>query len=354
MGAWVQAYGARRYGYGGRAAPRLSSALAQLQVAAYTVADIDEAPLEDEPSLTQFSSRNTNATGILAALRDFCAGLRAGEADAALGTVSYDLTDLSRQVLVNLFDDYHRAQAAFFAAFEATGVNTTADVAPLTAAMLALLRDLDAVAGADANFLLGPWIADARRWGATRAAADLLELNARNVLTLWGPGGAGGANSINDYAARHWQGLLIDYYHGRWALQGGYMLAALAAGTPANWTAYAAELLSFEQAFTAATVADKVYSSAPVGEPLDLAEAALARWAGADASGWQVLPDTDVASPAPLIAAWTADAAATRTLCATAPSCAAVSSSGSVYVDASQRVAKPGTTLFVKMRNRAD
>jgi len=348
MGAWVQAYGARRYGYGARAAPHLSAALAQLQTAAYTVADIDEAPLEDEPSLTSFSSRNTNATGILAALRDFCAGLRAGEADAALGPVSYDLTDLSRQVLVNLFDDYHRLQASFFAAFEATGANTTADVAPLTAAMLALLGDLDAVAGADVNFLLGPWIADARRWGATPAASNLLELNARNVLTLWGPGGAGGANSINDYAARHWQGLLGEYYHGRWALQGAYMLVALASGAPANWTAYAAELLAFEQAFTAATVADKVYPTAPTGEPLALAEAALARWAGADTRGWSVFPDTDVASPAPLFAAWTADGAATRTLCATAPSCAAVSSAGDVYLDAAQRVAKPGTTLYVK------
>lgn len=346
MHAWVQAYGARRYGYGGRAAPHLSAALSLLQTAAYTVADIDESPLEDEPSLTSFSSRNTNATGVLAALREVVAGLRAGEADAALGPMSYDLTDLTRQVLVNLFDDWHQLQAARYNAFVTTHANTSADVAPLTAGMLALLTDLDAVAGANVNFLLGPWIADARRWADVPAAAANRELNARNVLTLWGPGGPGGADSINDYAARHWQGLLGDYYHGRWALQGRYMLAALATGVPANWTAYEAELLAAEQAFSAAT---KAYPTEADGEPLALAEAALARWAGASTDGWQILPDTDVSAPAPLFYAWTTDEAATLTLCNAAPSCAAVSSAGAIYMDAAQRIARPGTTLYIKI-----
>ena len=351
VGAWVQSYGARRYGYGGRAAPLMAAAMAELRASAYEVLDIDESPLEDAPSLTAFSSRNTNATGILAALRLFLAAAAAGEVDAALGTVSYDVTDLTRQVLVNLFDDYHQLQALRFAAYVADGANTSVDVAPLTARMLALLRDLDAVAAADVNFLLGPWIADARRWANTSAGADNRELNARNLFTLWGPGAPDGSNSINDYSARHYQGLLGEYYRGRWELQGRYMLAALASGTAANWTAFGGELLAFERAFSAATAATQRFPTEPVGEPLALAADALARWAPPpdDGAEYEALAGQDAAAP-PLFLAWTRDVGALQALCDAAPGCAAVGSDGGVHLNVSQRAPRPGVTLYVKRR----
>jgi len=62
---------------------------------------------ESEPG----DSRNTNATGILAALRLFYAAGAAGEV-ARSGPLSYDLTDLTRQVLCNIFVDVHGADAA--------------------------------------------------------------------------------------------------------------------------------------------------------------------------------------------------------------------------------------------------
>lgn len=45
------------------------------------------------------------------------------------------------------------------------------------------------------------------------------EFNARNQVTLWGPTG-----QINDYAAKHWQGLMGDYYGRRWKLFVSYLL----------------------------------------------------------------------------------------------------------------------------------
>ena len=140
--------------------------------------------------------------------------------------------------------------------------------------------------------------------------------------------------------------MLAGYYRPRWALQGATMLSALASGKPADWATYNANLLAFEQAFSAAT--SPTYPVAPVGAPLALAAAALRAWAGGSRSDWLVLEDTDVASPAPLFSAWTTDEGALLTLCAAAPGCSAVNSGGGIFLAAAQRVARPGTTLFVR------
>jgi hypothetical protein len=59
------------------------------------------------------------------------------------------------------------------------------------------------------EFLLGPWIRDARAWGTTPAEADYYEANARRIITEWGAG-------LRDYAHREWNGLVRDYYYPRW------------------------------------------------------------------------------------------------------------------------------------------
>ena len=57
------------------------------------------------------------------------------------------------------------------------------------------------------RMLLGRWIEMARAWGQTPAEKDLMEFNARNLVTLWGPRG-----EIADYASKQWSGLIADYY----------------------------------------------------------------------------------------------------------------------------------------------
>ena len=41
----------------------------------------------------------------------------------------------------------------------------------------------------------------------------LFEFNARNQITLWGPGG-----NVLDYAAKQWSGLISAYYLPRWKI----------------------------------------------------------------------------------------------------------------------------------------
>lgn len=62
------------------------------------------------------------------------------------------------------------------------------------------------------DFLLGVWLADARNCGTTKAEKDLYEINARDLITLWGD-----KNSpLHEYSCRQWSGLLNGFYKVRW------------------------------------------------------------------------------------------------------------------------------------------
>src|SRR5262249_8119673 len=77
---------------------------------------------------------------------------------------------------------------------------------------LQLISDMDALLATRKDFLLGPWIADARNCGGTPGEKALYERNARDLITLWGD-----ANSpLHEYANRQWSGLLNDFYLPRW------------------------------------------------------------------------------------------------------------------------------------------
>lgn len=183
---WMQAYAVRRYG---RVSPSLSAAMPVLLDAAYT-RDIDTSSVEKVPELMEDGepgySRNTNATGILQALRLFVAAGQGGEVDITTGPWSYDLTDLTRQVLCNIFSDLHNLAGQRWTSAQAQGLNNTAEIAALRGAMLGLLADLDTVNAADPNFLLGTWLSDASQWAFNASQLSNLLFNAKNQITLWG------------------------------------------------------------------------------------------------------------------------------------------------------------------------
>jgi hypothetical protein len=103
-------------------------------------------------------------------------------------------------VLNDVFNDLAVLAGAVYLPFQQRGTNTTASVVATTAALAALLGDLDALLATDVNFMVGPWIADARRWADSPALAASREFNARNQITLWGPT----RENILDYASKHW------------------------------------------------------------------------------------------------------------------------------------------------------
>jgi alpha-N-acetylglucosaminidase len=120
----------------------------------------------------------------------------------------YDLTDWTRQVLVNHFDPlYEDLIAAYRAGASEDELREAGDL------LTSLLESLDLVLSTNKHFRLETWINAARATANTTDSAieDFFEYNARNQITLWGPRG-----EIEDYGSKQWSGLVGSYYQVRW------------------------------------------------------------------------------------------------------------------------------------------
>lgn len=202
--------------YGGYST-ELDAATATLVSAVYN-SNLDEASLEDTPSVLDSMSRGTNASGVLSALRSFVTAAPQVPAGAA-GTFSYDLTDLHRQFLVDLFSDAHGALGGRFVAAASAFPpgNASVSVDALIELCRSIMATLDAALAADPNFLLGTWIDDSASWGQSDSDPEATArwvFNARTQLTMWGPV----VGQLDDYAAKHWAGLVEGYYSPRWGV----------------------------------------------------------------------------------------------------------------------------------------
>lgn len=119
---------------------------------------------------------------------------------------TYDLVDLSRQVLANYALPLQKKWKEAFYAKDRVAFTKHSN------AFIQLISDMDGLLGTRKDFMLGPWLAAARSHGTTAAEKALYEKNARDLITLWGD-----ANSpLHEYANRQWSGLLNDFYKKRW------------------------------------------------------------------------------------------------------------------------------------------
>ena len=159
-------------------------------------------------------------------------------------TFHYDLVDLGHLCLSNLFMELHTMMGLAYnqwlldknPAWETT-------VSSLGGSMLAIISDLDELLSSDQNYLLGPWIKEARDSVSDGSSKSLYEFNARNQITLWGYHEGG----INDYAAKAWGGLVKDYYYPRWELFPTTVTNAIKDGTPVDMDAYRQDRFNLEE-----------------------------------------------------------------------------------------------------------
>lgn len=93
---------------------------------------------------------------------------------------------------------------------------------------LRLFDDLDRMLATRAEFTFQHWESAALAWAADPADEAVLRDNARRILTVWG---TTTSPLLDDYAARHWSGLM-GYYRDRWRLWADGLDRALA-GDPA-------------------------------------------------------------------------------------------------------------------------
>jgi alpha-N-acetylglucosaminidase len=176
----------------------------------------------------------------------------------------YDVVNLTRQVLGSLgLPMVNAVEDAF----------TRRDRPALIAAeqrVTGLLADLDTLVGTRPEFLLGPWLEDAKRWGTTDAERRLYEWNARNIITLWGNKCTEGQNDdLNLYAYKQWQGMFSDYYLPRWQAFFRRLNQSLDADTPFDRAPFAADMCAWEQAWSQRTDS---FPTEPAGDALAISQ----------------------------------------------------------------------------------
>ncbi|MGM9478269.1 alpha-N-acetylglucosaminidase [Pedobacter sp. GSP4] len=118
----------------------------------------------------------------------------------------YDIVDVTRQVMANYaMVIHHNFATAYYKnnipAFKAESQK-----------FIQLIDDMDQLLATRKDFMLGPWVNQARTWGNTPSEKALYEMNAKDLISLWG----NQKSPLNEYACRQWSGLLNDFYKPRW------------------------------------------------------------------------------------------------------------------------------------------
>lgn len=148
----------------------------------------------------------------------------------------YDLIDVGRQVLANYALVLQQKVSAAYKA------NNKKEFEENSQAFLALIEDLDTLLGTRKEFMLGPWVADARKWGTTANEKKLYEFNAKDLITLWGDENC----PLHEYACRQWSGLLNDFYKPRWKLFFSRVSGAMQKNEPLNMEEFTKEMKQWE------------------------------------------------------------------------------------------------------------
>ena len=203
--------------------------------------------------------------------------------DPTLIPFRYDLVNLGREALARLSSplSVNFSNALYTAPISAALVTSTG------LAYRTLLLDIDQLVATESAFLVGPWLEAARAWGANSSdclifnvqssCPDFYEWNARVQITTWNPT-PNNADAIpggpNDYASKHWSGLISDYYAAR-ALVAQNMGVA-AAGQ--SWDDKAWKRAKAKLAYDW-TTATNSYPTQVVGDALSISTAMHAKYA---------------------------------------------------------------------------
>lgn len=171
----------------------------------------------------------------------------------------YDYVDVGRQVLQDLAHIYYNNLVAAFHAKQVDKVMSEGKK------LTDLLLDMDTLLCSDSHWLLGPWLEAAKALGTNDDEKKLLEYNARNQLTLWGPKG-----EHLDYANKQWCGFVKDYYYKRWFLFVSSLGDALKSGTKFNQKIFGQKC--FDSVEAPWTMQRNIYSTKPKGDTIQISQ----------------------------------------------------------------------------------
>ncbi|XP_076439884.1 alpha-N-acetylglucosaminidase-like isoform X1 [Babylonia areolata] len=214
--AWISAYPKKRYGF---TSPEIDQAWQLLKPSVYNCtkghADFDDVLITRRPR-TDYDIHSDlwyDPNQLLKAWDNLLLG---ADQFSPNSLFLYDLVDVTRNSL-QIYSLMYYTELIY--AFKH---NDTVVVKKMGMKMVDLLSDMETLLASDSHFLLGRWVRDAVSYASDESDALLLQNNARNQITIWGPHG-----NIVDYASKQWAGLFKDYYVPRWTLFADYLVQVI-------------------------------------------------------------------------------------------------------------------------------
>lgn len=231
--SWIRRYVEQRY-QGANAGTLEAWGLLLESAYMHHTTHLEDSPLTRWPSLPVVDCAGDSAK----LCRAWKLLLESADALGHLDSYRFDLVNVGRQVLSNAGARMKNRIQDAAGRGDAEAFDSAAE------GLLRIFRDLDALLGTREEFLLGRWLADARKWGASRAESDLLEEEARRQITVWGK-----TRILRDYARKEWSGLLIDFHAGRWQVAIDWMRRRMKNTLPLDFEGMEETLFEWECAW---------------------------------------------------------------------------------------------------------
>lgn len=144
---------------------------------------------------------------VIIAAKDFA---KAAKRLSGNANYRYDLVDITRQALAEkgrlVYTDMQKALKED----DMKAFGKSSDL------FLSLIKAQDRLLSTVPDFSVGSWIDAAHKIAPSDDQRDMMERNARLLITTWGPRVASEDGGLRDYAHREWAGLLGDLYYKRW------------------------------------------------------------------------------------------------------------------------------------------
>jgi alpha-N-acetylglucosaminidase len=151
-------------------------------------------------SSTRYPYRNAQLARVLSQM------FQADDLSVQSDVYKFDIVNLTRQVLGNYGRELYYNMMQNYEQGNRHGFRRVSDK------FITLGLQIDSLLGTRHEFLLGKWLADARRWGSTETEHAYYERDAREIITTWHVAGG----ELTDYSNRQWNGLIRSYYLPRW------------------------------------------------------------------------------------------------------------------------------------------
>jgi alpha-N-acetylglucosaminidase len=235
---WLKAYAWRRYGKQNTDAEKAWDILHHTVYDGGLTEGSPESILTGRPTYDTIAHRTVThlnyAPGKLLPAWDLL--IQAADALKGSDGFRYDVVDVTRQVLANYADSLQQQVAAAYKH------NDSIAFKKYSGQFLVLLDDMDKLLATRKDFLLGRWLADAKSWGTTPQEKALYEMNARDLITLWGDR----KSPLHEYASKQWSGMLKSFYRPRWQQFFAYTAECMRAKKPLDTKAFEERMQDWE------------------------------------------------------------------------------------------------------------